>query len=204
MPTSPDTSSQSTHQSVARFGDCEFDELGYQLRVRGQVVELERKPLEVLRYLLSKPGEVVGKEELLEAVWPGVLVVDASVATAVSKLRKVLGEREVIQTVPRVGYRLAVPVDRVSVIAAASEFADEKPGATKPQIHPWRKGFQFRSIRQGLWGALAVVLAIAASIGLVASRSRKPAPPGTGECRNPSLPERLRQWVARLFAICAT
>jgi hypothetical protein len=67
MPTSPDTSSQSTRQSVSRFGDCEFDELGYQLRVRGQVVELERKPLEVLRYLLSKPGEVVGKEELLEA-----------------------------------------------------------------------------------------------------------------------------------------
>ena len=45
----------------------------------------------LLRYLLSRSGEVVRKEELLEAVWPGVLVVDASLATAVSKLRKVLG-----------------------------------------------------------------------------------------------------------------
>src|SRR6202035_4436098 len=83
---------------------------------------------------------------------------------------------EIIQTVPRVGYRIAVPVDRVSLIAAASEFADETPGATKVQMHPWRNGFPFRSIRQVLWGALAVVLAIAASIGLIAGRSRKPAP----------------------------
>jgi DNA-binding winged helix-turn-helix (wHTH) protein/TolB-like protein len=176
MPNSPDTSSQSRRQSVLQFGDCEFDELAYQLKVRGQVVEMERKPLELLRYLLSKPGEVVGKEELLEAVWPGVLVVDASLATAVSKLRKVLGEQEIIQTVPRVGYRIAVRVDRVSVAAPDSQFADEKSAEPKPQGQPRRKRFQFSSIKQVLWAASAVVLAIAASIGLIAGRSRKPAP----------------------------
>ena len=100
-------------QCLWRFAGCEFDDLRFQLTVNGQVVDMERKPLELLRYLLSRPGEVVRKEELLEAVWPGVLVVDASLATAVSKLRKVLPEQEIIQTVPRVGYRIAVPVTRV-------------------------------------------------------------------------------------------
>ena len=86
------------------FGECEFDELSFELRVRGGRVELESKPLEVLRQLLLRSGEVVSKEELLQAVWPGVLVVDASLANAVSKLRRALGEEEgAIKTVPMRG-----------------------------------------------------------------------------------------------------
>jgi len=92
-----------------RFGECEFDELRYELRVRGKPVEIERKPLDVLLQLL-RAGRVVRKEELFDSVWPGLLVVDASLATAVSKLRKVLDEQDVIQTVPKVGYRISVEV----------------------------------------------------------------------------------------------
>ena len=94
MATSPETRSQNSDQFLWRFANCEFDDLRYELRVAGQAVEMERKPLDLLRYLLSKSGEIVKKEELLEAVWPGVLVVDASLATAVSKLRKVLGHSD--------------------------------------------------------------------------------------------------------------
>ena len=94
------------------FANCEFDELGRTLRVAGRAIELEPKPLEVLLYLLHHPGEVATKEVILEAVWPGLMVVDGSLATAVSKLRKAIGDddSQIIQTVPRVGYRLAVPV----------------------------------------------------------------------------------------------
>ena len=103
------TASQASHSPaggrVWQFGECEFDELTYQLTVRNQVVDIESKPLEVLRQLLLRAGEVVRKEELLEAVWPGVLVVDASLATAVSKLRKVLDDDTVIKTIPKLGYR---------------------------------------------------------------------------------------------------
>src|ERR1700675_680854 len=94
---------KTSERRLWRFGNCEFSEQSYELRVAGRLVDLERKPLDVLRQLLIRNGEVVGKEELLESVWPGVLVVDASLATAVSKLRKVLGEEDVIQTVPKVG-----------------------------------------------------------------------------------------------------
>ena len=95
-----------------RFADCEFDELSLQLRVKGQAVDLELKPLELLLQLLMHAGEVVTKEELLDSVWPGLTVVDGSLSTAMSKLRRALGDENstVVLTLPRVGYRLAVPV----------------------------------------------------------------------------------------------
>ena len=75
---------------VWRFAHFEFDESSRELRSSGAVVELESKPLEVLYQLLLHAGEVVTKEELLESAWPGVTVVEGSLATAVSKLRKAL------------------------------------------------------------------------------------------------------------------
>jgi len=107
---SPNSTHEESHGRIWHFADCEFDELRYELRVHDKVVELEGKPLEVLHQLLLRAGEVVSKEDLLESVWPGVLVVDASLATAVSKLRKVLGDESIIKTVSKVGYRISVPV----------------------------------------------------------------------------------------------
>src|SRR5947209_6037812 len=95
-----------------RFAACEFNESSRELRVNGMPVNLESKPLEVLYQLLLHAGEVVTKDELLEAVWPGTSVVDGSLATAVSKLRKALcdDEQVIVVTAPRIGYRLGVPV----------------------------------------------------------------------------------------------
>lgn len=123
-----------------RFADNEFDELAHQLRVKGKPVELESKPLEILLQLLLHAGEVVTKEELLESVWPDVMVVDGSLATAVSKLRKAMGDDEhpVILTVPRVGYRLAVPVYCKTVAAAAGPELGFKPGDLVPGRDQWR------------------------------------------------------------------
>src|SRR5580658_1642318 len=107
---------------VWRFAGCEFDELSLQLRVNGCPAELELKPLEILQQLLLRAGEVVPKDVLLDSVWPGLNVVDGSLATAVSKLRKALGDEnsEVVFTVPRVGYRLAVPVQTAPVSSPTS------------------------------------------------------------------------------------
>jgi serine/threonine protein kinase/DNA-binding winged helix-turn-helix (wHTH) protein len=123
-----------------RFGECEFDELRLELRVRGSAVGLEVKPLEVLRHLLLNAGEVVTKEELLESVWPDVMVVDGSLATAVSKLRKALGDEEhpIIVTVPRVGYRLGVPVHCKMSAAAAGVELGLKTGDSVPGREHWR------------------------------------------------------------------
>jgi DNA-binding winged helix-turn-helix (wHTH) protein/serine/threonine protein kinase len=123
-----------------RFADYEFDELGRELRVKGRPVDLESKPLDILLQLLLHAGEVVTKEELLESVWPDVVVVDGSLATAVSKLRKAMGDEEhpAIVTVPRVGYRLGVPVYCKTVAASAGPELGFKAGDTVPGREQWR------------------------------------------------------------------
>jgi serine/threonine protein kinase/DNA-binding winged helix-turn-helix (wHTH) protein len=126
---------------VWSFADCEFDDARLELRVRCAPVELELKPLEVLQQLLLHAGEVVSKEQLLDSVWPGLMVVDGSLATAVSKLRKALGDTEapVVLTVPRVGYRLGVPVhSRPAVPEPFDSALDCEAGEPVPGRRQWR------------------------------------------------------------------
>src|SRR5690349_6774115 len=97
------------------FADCVFDEANWALVVNGQRISIESKPLELLRELLNRAGNLVSKQELLDCVWPDVTVVEASLTTAVRKLRIALNDDQrptpIIETVPRIGYRLSIPVE---------------------------------------------------------------------------------------------
>lgn len=104
------------------FADCVFDEANWVLTVGGRRTAIETKPLELLRELLLSAGNLVSKEDLLDAIWPDVEVVEASLPTAAAKLRRALRDDRrkvpVIETVPRIGYRLAVPVGVENLSAA--------------------------------------------------------------------------------------
>src|SRR5215469_3449356 len=124
-----------------RFADCVFDDTQLELRVSGKLVELELKPLELLLQLLMSAGKVVTKEALLDAVWPGLTVVEGSLTTAISKLRKALGDAEsaIVLTVPRVGYRMGVPVTSRPVVAASALTEPPlKAGDPVPGREQWR------------------------------------------------------------------
>src|SRR5438067_1480564 len=131
---------EETSGRLWRFADYEFDELSRELQVTGQAADLESKPLDILLQLLLHAGEVVTKEELLESVWPDVMVVDGSLATAVSKLRRAMGDDDhpAILTVPRVGYRLGVPVYCKTVAAASGPELGFKVGDTVPGREQWQ------------------------------------------------------------------
>lgn len=138
---SPQIDAAHASERVWRFAGCEFDELSLQLRVKGRPADLELKPLEVLLQLLMRAGEVVTKEALLEAVWPGLNVVDGSLATAISKLRKALSDSDsqVVLTIPRVGYRLAVPVETgTTPIASEWKELQLQPNDVVPGREQWR------------------------------------------------------------------
>ena len=128
--------SLSSGRRVWRFANCAFDEASWRLSVDGQPVDLEIKPLELLLELLRHPGEVLTKDELMEAVWPATTVVEGSLTTAISKLRKALDDdgQALIATVPRVGYRLTCPViaaeaspPRIGLSLAAGQAVPGRP-----------------------------------------------------------------------------
>lgn len=106
------------------FAGCVFDEAGWSLQSDGRRVAIETKPLELLRELLARAGSVVSKDQLLDAIWPDVTVVEASLPTAVYKLRTALGdngrERRIIETVPGLGYRISIPVQVEEALPAPS------------------------------------------------------------------------------------
>jgi len=115
-----------------RFGSAEFDESRFELRVAGLPVEVERRALEVLAYLLRHAGEVVTKEELLREVWAGRVTVDKVLPNAVAKLRRALGEAnaEQLSTQARIGYRFDGTVARSAVgrrFASRIELATGQP-----------------------------------------------------------------------------
>ena len=98
-----------------RFDDVEFDAARVELRVAGARVELEQRPLQVLALLLRHVDEVVPRHAFFDQVWQGRPTVDNVLANAVAKLRKALGATAGARllNVPRVGYRLRGPVERV-------------------------------------------------------------------------------------------
>ena len=75
-------------------------------------VKIESRPMDVLVCLANHAPEAVSVEELLREVWHGRVVSDNSIYLVISQLRNVLGEAapDAIETIPKRGYRLAVPV----------------------------------------------------------------------------------------------
>ena len=106
---------------VWTFANARFDEGSLELFVSGRLVELERKPLEVLRYLLHHAGDVVSKDELLDALWPGRILSETVIAKCVSRIREVLHDEEqvIVKTVHGFGYRFAAEA-RTGPVSAAS------------------------------------------------------------------------------------
>jgi non-specific serine/threonine protein kinase len=117
-----------------RFGSAEFDESRFELRVAGLPVEVERRALEVLAYLLRHAGEVVTKEELLREVWAGRVTVDKVLPNAINKIRRALGESNagLVSTQARVGYRLDGPVTRTAVGRQLASTLALEPGQPVP------------------------------------------------------------------------
>jgi len=100
-----------------RFGIFELDPDSGELRKRGLRVKLHAQAFRVLTVLLQKAGQEVTRDELRRELWPPSTYVDFdhALATAVNKIRQVLGDSHdsprFIETLPRRGYRFISPVE---------------------------------------------------------------------------------------------
>ena len=103
------------HDSPLHFGPFRLDPASGRLYKADAPVPLTPKAFGVLHYLAARPGRLIAKRELLDALWPGVFVGDAVLKSAILEVRKALGDTpqspRFIETAHRRGYRFIATLD---------------------------------------------------------------------------------------------
>jgi DNA-binding winged helix-turn-helix (wHTH) protein/TolB-like protein len=112
---------------IVIFGDYWFDPFHLELRKFQTRIRLETKPGQVLALLLSRPGELVTRQELRLALWPNDVHLDFEhgLNKSIHKLRSVLSDDSAnprfIERISRRGYRFVAAVELVSAVSASEE-----------------------------------------------------------------------------------
>jgi TolB-like protein/DNA-binding winged helix-turn-helix (wHTH) protein len=131
------TSFEGAAANRLQLGGCVLDLVAGELLTNdGQLAGLRRQALDVLLLLGRRVGQVVGKEELMQSVWPDVVVGEGSLTQAIADIRRALGDADhrLVRNVARRGY-LLVPD---SATPQASDASLPAP-ATPPRPSPWRR-----------------------------------------------------------------
>jgi len=112
---------------MIRFGPFQIDPRTWLLTRDSQAVDLSPRLVEILGFIVSKSGQIVTKDELLEKFWPGVNVTENTLTRAIADIRKAIGdgaaEPQYLETASRRGYR----------------FVGEAPSLSDP-FQDWVKG----------------------------------------------------------------
>ncbi|MEM7353237.1 MAG: winged helix-turn-helix domain-containing protein [Acidobacteriota bacterium] len=110
------TSSTGQLQRRFRLGRWRVDTEEGSLRHGDELRKLPAQPMQLLVFLASHAGEVLSRDSLLEAIWPGIAVTESSLTRCVSELRTALDDDprqpRYIETLPKRGYRLVATVER--------------------------------------------------------------------------------------------
>lgn len=116
-------------EATIRIGAWDFDERGQTLCGASGKVRLEYRAAHLLALFARHPGEVLSREQITEALWPGRTLSANSVAVVIGNLRKALCDDarvpRYIETVPKRGYRMPA-----AVVTRAAEPAACGPGAS--------------------------------------------------------------------------
>lgn len=174
-------------EGVWEFGPYRLDPLERQLYRGAEPVPLKPKVLDTLVVLVAAEGRLVPRTELIDAVWPDVVVEPGNLDGNVAAIRRALGEdAAIVETQRGRGYRVTVPVTRRPRGRPEAEPAPAPAPAEAPapSLAPTAPAPRERS-RRRLFLPLAAALALAAIGTLVAVRaSVRPAP-------GPSAPRRV-------------
>lgn len=121
-----------------RFGVFEADASTGELRKQGTRIKLNAQPFLVLLMLLDRPGEVLTREEIAQAIWSDGTFVDYEhgLNSAVNRIREALGDSasspRFVETLARRGYRFIAPVQRTPT--APRETANMVPSAESNDV----------------------------------------------------------------------
>jgi DNA-binding winged helix-turn-helix (wHTH) protein len=159
------------------LGDYSVDAHARRLvRADGVDVELQGRAFDVLLVLLQHRGRVVGRRELLDAVWSDNDVTDAALSQALSLVRRALGAdgHRLIRTIPGHGYRIDSPpsVDApVSETTGMDALVDTAPVSVLRRA-AWTPRRPWQAASFALVAAIALLAAMAVSWRLSGERGR--------------------------------
>jgi len=142
-PAPPETALPSTEPVHAprrplRFGPGARFELRpaeYRLLVDGRPATLGSRALDLLMALAARPSQLLTKNELLDIVWPGLVVEENNLRVQVNTLRRILGE-DAIATVPGRGYRLSAAIHAAEPEAPVAAAVPTSPPDDAPLQAP--------------------------------------------------------------------
>ena len=123
-----------THDMI-RIGQLQVFLDQREMREHGQAVRVGSRAFDILELLIRAEGALVSKEEMMRSVWPHTIVEENNLQVHIAALRKALGpDRDLIVTVPGLGYRLVTNRD----LGLARDFpavpVDEARGANPPTV----------------------------------------------------------------------
>lgn len=99
---------------IYRFADCALDDSQRELRRAGQNVPIEPQVFDLLLLLVRRPDTLVLRSDLVDAVWGGRFISDATIDSRIATARRAIGdsgsEQALIRTVPRRGFRFVATV----------------------------------------------------------------------------------------------
>jgi DNA-binding winged helix-turn-helix (wHTH) protein/Tfp pilus assembly protein PilF len=130
-----------------RFGPYTLEPAERRISGDGKArIELTAKAFDLLVVLVSRSGQLVTKDEILDEVWQDVSIAESNVTTTISMIRKALredSEHRYVETIPKKGYRFIAPV---TLEVAGAHPAEEPPQATAVPVAPpesvlWRRPF---------------------------------------------------------------
>ena len=138
------------------FDDYILDTQRYELHRADKRVPLRPKPFEVLAYLLAHRDRIVPKDELLEHLWAGQFVGDATLNTCIKEVRRAIGDRgavpRLLRTVRGRGYRFVAPVEERPDTQAGTMGGSPQP-RRDTMVSPPRRPTRWRQsrLRRGRW-----------------------------------------------------
>jgi len=162
-------SSAQVPPAVVRFGVFEADLRAGELRRSGVRVRLQDLPFRALTLLLSRPGEVIAREEFRQALWPAKVFVDfeQGISSAVMRLRDALNDSAdnpiFIETIERRGYRWIGPILPFAPVSnQLQEYASQEQEIESPQEPAVRSAVPAPSRPSPWWRMVFVFLPVLA------------------------------------------
>ena len=159
------------------FGDFELDASRRVLKslADGKPVEITGRVLDALIYLVERPGQLIDKKTLIDALWPNVVVEDGNLTQTIHTLRRVLGEKagehRYIVTVPGRGYQFVAEVrERAVPVAPVPESVPRPASAPDPALEALPR-------RRRTWVLAVAALAILALVIVAVLVARPHAQP---------------------------